>query len=184
MLLNTFYTARRFEEDLKIHQNENLKIQTQLLQENFYLRTVCESTIQKATTCTTLNLPNLDFFSKLLSSEKDKKHKKTATAIFDDSVCFKINLDEKESEELPEKDTSASDKKEQNMNTDYSDKSEKSNQSTNFTQSHSMLKKLSMFKSKPKLFLFHSTGDGKEDVNSGKGMCNTQENLVSRNKLF
>jgi len=188
MLLNTFYTARRFEEDLKLHQNENLKIQTQILQENSYLRTVCESIPQQSKPQnTSLNLPNLDLFAKLLSSDKEKKHKKTATAIFDDSVCFKINLDDKEDscEELPEKDTQhtqQSQHTQQLLNTDNSE-----DRSNNYNQNNqSMLRKLSLYKSKPKLFLFHNQNEDKEDVNNSmsKGISSTQENLVSRNKLL
>ena len=133
----------------------------------------------------------MDLFAKLLSSDKEKKHKKTATAIFDDSVCFKINLDEKEDscEELPEKDTQHtqhSQHTQQLLNTDNSE-----DRSNNYIQNQnqnnqSMLRKLSLYKSKPKLFLFHNQNEDKEDVNNSmsKGISCTQENLVSRNKLL
>jgi hypothetical protein len=118
--------------------------------------------------------------------KENKKHKKTATAIFDDSVCFKINL--KEENEDCEQSTRTPDEEIELPEKDNCDK----DTTQNVNESSSMLKKLSLFKSKPRLFLFHShshntadASESKEDVNMSKGIiCNTSENLMSRNKLF
>jgi hypothetical protein len=186
LLLQTFYTARQFEDSLKVNQDDVTKIQTQLIQENSYLRSICENQISSPKINPGIKSDCLSAFLEV--NQEARKHKKTATAIFDDTVCFKINLkDEVEPEEqstrtpiedeieLPSKDNCV-------RHTTSGTGGDTGSQS-------SMLKKLSLFKSKPKLYLFHSNASAAnatktEDVNIGKGVCNTSDNLLSRNKLF